>query len=315
MPALLDAGWRRDELPPPPAGPGAVVALTRASGADGDDGNGACNTLEPPTDRASLAASQKLGTESEGSHEAGHEGEVGGGGWKWQTRAEWQTATLSDPRQAEGPDTSLVIEGYMVMDVDETPNMEDLAEVAVASHDDPARRHGRLLEVGYGLGISARAIQARNVREHVIVEANVDVMCSLLHSPLGASPGVRPLLGFWQEVVPLLGDGTFDSVFFDPFPNDDDMKTADPVHQRPFMRHAFRLLKPGGVFTYMSGGASGREIAADTDAAIAAGFRKEDIKITPKLYMLPAASVAECPTYPECEPEPVPLLVTRLVKR
>ena len=53
--------------------------------------------------------------------------------------------------------------------------MADLAQIVVTSHDAPSQRHGRLLEVGYGLGISARAIQKYGVREHVLLEANIDV--------------------------------------------------------------------------------------------------------------------------------------------
>lgn len=60
------------------------------------------------------------------------------------------------------------------MDTEETENMLDLTKIAVTSHDEPAQRHGRLLELGYGLGISARAIQRLGVKEHVILEANID---------------------------------------------------------------------------------------------------------------------------------------------
>ena len=94
--------------------------------------------------------------------------------------------------------------------------MRDLAEIVVMSHDERARdlRHGRLLEVGYGLGLSAKAIQSLGVKTHVVIEANVQVMRRLMTSSagdgspaFGALRGVQPILGFWQEVVPMLGDG------------------------------------------------------------------------------------------------------------
>lgn len=97
--------------------------------------------------------------------------------------------------------------------------MIDLVQIAITSHEDPEQRRGRVLEVGYGLGISSRAIQVEGVHEHVIVEMNIDVMSMLLASDLARAPGVRPLLGLWQDVVPMLADASFDSIFFDPFPN------------------------------------------------------------------------------------------------
>lgn len=73
-------------------------------------------------------------------------------------------------------------------------------------------------------------------------------MHTLMASELVQNPGVRPVLGFWQEVVPLLEGGSFDAIFFDPFPNDDDALTEQVIHQHGFMSHALRLLAAGGVF-------------------------------------------------------------------
>ena len=73
------------------------------------------------------------------------------------TRAKWQTMQTVDVR-ANG-DASLVMDGNLVMDSEEKDNMRDLAAIATQSHDNPRQRGGRLLEVGYGLGLSAREIQ------------------------------------------------------------------------------------------------------------------------------------------------------------
>ena len=135
-------------------------------------------------------------------------------------------------------------------------------------------------------------------------------MQRLLASPLGRAPGVRPILGFWQELAPLLADASFDSVLFDAFPNDDEQLSVEVIHQRGFMEHAYRLLRRGGVFTYMSGSASESAVEGDRHAARAAGFAESDIHIEPRNYTM----VDHCETYPSCEAFPMPLLVTRLVK-
>lgn len=149
------------------------------------------------------------------------------------------------------------------------------------------------------------------MQEHIILEANIQVLRTLLASQIGRAPGVRPILGFWQELLPILADASFDSIFFDPYPNDEAFYVDEVVHHHSVMQHAYRLLAPGGVLVYMSGGAEPHEIAADRNEALAAGFAAEDINITSKEYKM----VDFCTAYPECPVRHVPLLLTRLVKR
>ncbi|KAK7240034.1 protein-arginine N5-methyltransferase [Aureococcus anophagefferens] len=157
------------------------------------------------------------------------------------TRGEWQ-ALPAAPRRRRGrrERASLIIDGAVVMDTQEAAYMVDLA--------------GNLAG-------------AASVEEHVIVEANAAVLRALLASDLGARSGVKALLGFWQEVVPLLRAESFDAVFFDPFPNDLERLGGACAHQRGFMAEAFRVLRPGGVFVYMSGSSDEASVEADTAAA------------------------------------------------
>lgn len=134
---------------------------------------------------------------------------------------------------------------------------------------------------------------------------------ALLASDLGARSGVKALLGFWQEVVPLLRAESFDAVFFDPFPNDLERLGGACAHQRGFMAEAFRVLRPGGVFVYMSGSSDEASVEADTAAALAAGFLPGDVDITVRDYPMVDDLCAE---YPNCAHFDHSVLMTRLVK-
>jgi predicted methyltransferase len=167
------------------------------------------------------------------------------------------------------------------------------------------------------MGISAAALQREGLSLHVIIEANTAVMRRLLQSDLyrNRSDGhVVPVLGFWEEMVLVLGDDVFDGILLDPFPVGEWMPDG-PEYQRPFMHHAHRMLKPGGVFTYMSGLSTTKEeiattVNTDRTAALEAGFRAEDVKIDVEMH----AMVDHCPAWPDCAKTMLPMLAPRLVK-
>merc|ERR1712232_1154464 len=62
----------------------------------------------------------------------------------------------------------LKIQGHPVMEAWEHPYMKRLAEIATS-------KGGRVLELGFGMNISADYIQSYNPKEHWIVEANKQV--------------------------------------------------------------------------------------------------------------------------------------------
>jgi protein arginine N-methyltransferase 2 len=58
-----------------------------------------------------------------------------------------------------------------------------------------------VLNVGFGMGIVDAAIQRRSPRTHTIVEAHPGVHARMLADGWGERPGVRVVLGRWQDVV------------------------------------------------------------------------------------------------------------------
>ncbi|MGQ0838465.1 class I SAM-dependent methyltransferase [Actinokineospora sp.] len=157
-------------------------------------------------------------------------------------RTGWQgsTADYSDPSQ-------LLIQGQQVMQDWEHPLMKVLADNAAAAG-------GALLEVGFGMGISATYVQEAGVDSHTIIEINEDV-AKRFEQWRGQWPDrdIELVLGSWQDV---LGDlGQFDAILYDTYPTNEKefVETLGPkaiVLAANFFEHAAAHLRPGGIFSY-----------------------------------------------------------------
>jgi guanidinoacetate N-methyltransferase len=108
-----------------------------------------------------------------------------------------------------------------------------------------------VLEVGYGMGISASALQACNVDSHIVIECHPDVIahCVRTHRSALASGSMHLMTGYWQDVTPMLADASVDGILFDTFPLSNQEMAGTHLF---FFEEAYRLLKPGGVLTYFS---------------------------------------------------------------
>ena len=135
----------------------------------------------------------------------------------------------------------LSIAGHPVMEDWERPYMESLADVATS-------KGGVILEVGFGLGISASYIQTKNIKKHIIIEANSDVFEKVKKFAQTAKTKIEPILGFWQEVVKSFSDQSIDGILFDAYA----LSEEEFECHFPFFKHAYRLLKKNGIFTYYS---------------------------------------------------------------
>ena len=134
----------------------------------------------------------------------------------------------------------LIIDGQAVMESWEKPYMEKLAEVAT-------RKGGHVLEVGFGLHLSADAIQTHNISEHIIIEANTDVFQMLEVWSKEQKHKVTGMLGLWQEQMALIKDNSLDGILYDAYPLN---KAEQHIHQFDFLKQAYSKLKVGGILTY-----------------------------------------------------------------
>lgn len=96
---------------------------------------------------------------------------------------------------------------YQVMMEWEKPYMEACI--------DALRPTGNVLEIGFGLGYSASAIQSFPIHSHVIIEYDETVI-ERGNKWAENKQGVQFIHGTWQEVLPSLG--MFDAIFFDDYP-------------------------------------------------------------------------------------------------
>jgi len=172
-----------------------------------------------------------------------------------ETREDWVTA------KAHVSGGKLEILKHPVMEDWEAPYMAELAKVAT-------RNGGSILEIGFGLGLSAGYVQEHDIHRHYVIEANHDVFIRLLEFSKTAKHKVIPIFGFWQDVVPQLQTDSFDGILYDPYPTHYDEYMSGDFN---FIYHAQRLLKPGGLFTYYTcmEGSSADYIEMGRDA----GFR------------------------------------------
>ena len=144
--------------------------------------------------------------------------------------------------RAKYSEHELLIGGQQVMQDWERPLMLDLAKEA-------ARNGGHVLEVGFGMGISASYLIQEGCSKYTVIEPHKRVLKEFQQWASQQPVPVEAVEGFWEDVIDNLG--LFDGILFDIFPT-----TATEYSDRytlPFIPKASEHLKPGGVFTYYSG--------------------------------------------------------------
>ncbi|KAL3514393.1 hypothetical protein ACH5RR_027110 [Cinchona calisaya] len=103
---------------------------------------------------------------------------------------------------------------------------------------------GRILNIGFGMGLVDTAIQQYKPASHTIVEAHPEVYKRMIESGWGEKENVNIIFGRWQDVLNQLE--SYDGIFFDTYGEYyEDM--------REFHQHLPSLLKPGGIYSFFNG--------------------------------------------------------------
>lgn len=80
-----------------------------------------------------------------------------------------------------------------------------------------AENGGNILEIGYGLGISANYIQSYGPKSHTIVEIHSDI-AKKAQMWAGKREGVQIVQGDWYEVKEAIAaNGPYDGIFYDAY--------------------------------------------------------------------------------------------------
>lgn len=130
---------------------------------------------------------------------------------------------------------SLRIGDEYVMHEWERPLIRRMVEDLKLTPDD------RLLEIGFGMGISASILQEFGPASHTIVEPHPQVLVQAERWK-GSRTNIQLHLGYWQQLDP--GAQRYSAIFFDPFA--DDMAAVDDENLRFLKFAAQSLLGDGG---------------------------------------------------------------------
>jgi guanidinoacetate N-methyltransferase len=138
-------------------------------------------------------------------------------------------------------ESELYIGDWQVMQSWEKPLMQRMAQEVTISKGD-------ILEIGYGMGISANEIIHNGCKSYTVIEAHPEIAKIAEHWAKEQSVPVKVVRGLWQKTIPLIEE-KFDGILFDVFPltpNEYDREYYE------FLPVAPRLLKSKGVLTYYS---------------------------------------------------------------
>jgi protein arginine N-methyltransferase 2 len=123
---------------------------------------------------------------------------------------------------------------FIMMDW-ETPLMEKHADIV-------CQDGGHILEIGFGLGISAGYIQQHDIQSHTIIEIHDDIY-ELLLDWAKDKPNVIPIKGDWFNVSNQLELNKYNGIFYDGYGGSNEMKLKE---------FAIKHLKSNGIFSYFA---------------------------------------------------------------
>jgi guanidinoacetate N-methyltransferase len=145
-------------------------------------------------------------------------------------------------------DDTLLIEQQQVMQAWERPMMTRMAQgICTAGCS--------VLEIGFGMGISAQEIQAMRPRKHVIVESNPEIAELARNWSAGMEANIEIQESRWEN-VDFAGE-VFDGVLFDAYPSDEEevesnLRLGKKAAEK-FFAIADKVTAAGSRFTFYTG--------------------------------------------------------------
>lgn len=139
---------------------------------------------------------------------------------------------------------------------------------------------GHILEAGFGLGCSAIHIDSYvNVKEHTIVEINDNVYKNLLEYKNKSNVKINTINEDFEHWIKNEKDNSYDGVFFDTAPSLEDieyLKENDISNIQKVFKDIYRVLKPGGVYTFYDD-ASNERLEKNINLLLKVGFKASNI--------------------------------------
>jgi spermidine synthase len=130
-------------------------------------------------------------------------------------------------------DDAIEFTGYpkdaYIMHRSEARVMQELSHLA-------CQRGGDILEIGFGMGMSAQYIQSHDIQSHTIIEVHPEIYTHALRWADG-NPTIKVLLGDWYDILPTMTT-TFDGILHD---------THEDIHLREFFNTVQHVCKNGTV--------------------------------------------------------------------
>ena len=123
--------------------------------------------------------------------------------------------------------------GQAVMMEWERPIMEKSAEIIT-------RKGGRVLNVGFGMGIIDTAIENHQITEHWIIEPHLDVFTKMMDDGWHLKSNVKILHGDWQWFLKYLPK--FDGIYIDTW--------NEQIWD--FLKNTPNMLKQGGILSFFN---------------------------------------------------------------
>lgn len=120
--------------------------------------------------------------------------------------------------------------GNAVMMGWEKPIMKKVSEII-------CQNGGRILNIGFGMGIVDGYISTYSLDEHVIIERHPDVYQHMVDKGWNTKPNTRIIFDSWQNVLDDIG--TFDGIYLDTWCDERSQSTIKLLEKN---------LKVGGVF-------------------------------------------------------------------